>query len=67
MTELERSLSSLPAYSPDPQRLKYVREECHAALGARASRRRIESAIVIGSCAAYLSSVLHTAVLLYGF
>ena len=67
MTELERSLSSLPAYEPDPRRLKRVRDECHAALGKRASRRLVESAIVIGACVAYLSSVLHTALLLYGF
>lgn len=67
MTELERSLASLPAYEPEPGRLKRVREECHAALGRPPSRPRIPSAIVLGACVAYLSGVLRTALLLYGF
>ena len=67
MNELERSLSSLPAYEPDPNRAKRVREKCHAALGKRAARRRVESAVVLGASGAYLAGVIRTALLLYGF
>jgi len=61
MTEWERSLSSLPVYEPGPQRLKQVREACHAALRRQQTRPWIESAVVIGACAAYLSGVVSTA------
>lgn len=66
MTEIESVLSSLPVYEPDAKRAARLRASCHGTLRNRPPDRRLEPAIVIG-CVAYLSGVIRTALLLYGF
>lgn len=67
MTEMDSVLSSLPVYESNPGRAVRIRARCHDARGDRSSRRGLEPALVIGACVAYLSGVIRTALLLYGF
>jgi len=66
MTEIDRVLSALPVYGPDRTRTARLRARCHGTLRDRSPTRRLEPALVIGACVAYLSGVIQAALLLYG-
>lgn len=67
MTEMDSVLSSLPVHEPDPKRAARLRARCRGTLRDRSPDRRLEPALVIGACAAYLSGVIRAALVLYGF